>query len=69
MEKFILKSKTVQGGILALAPVLLPMLGMSWGADETELLGSTWDAVMQAVGALWIAYARWKDGSKLKLIP
>ncbi len=69
MKKFFLKSKTVQGGILALAPVLLPMLGVSWGADETELLNSTMDTVLQAIGVLWIAYARWKDGSKLKLTP
>lgn len=69
MDKFILKSKTVQGGIITLLPVLLPMLGLSWGADETELLGSTLDTIIQAVGALWIAYARWKDGSKLKLLP
>ena len=62
MDKFFLKSKTIIGLILSVLPALLPALGISFGADDVDLVNSTVDALIQGFGAIMAVYGRFKAG-------
>jgi len=61
-DKFFLKSKTIWGVIVMALPALLPVLGISLGADDTALITATGDQVMTAIGGLIAVYGRFKAG-------
>lgn len=60
MNKYYLKSKTIWGIIVMILPVLLPLLGVSLGADDTALITDAGDKVMIAIGAVLATYGRIK---------
>lgn len=61
-NKFFLKSKTIIGVILSVLPALLPALGISFSADDAQMVSSNIDAVIQAVGAALALYGRFAAG-------
>jgi hypothetical protein len=61
-NKLFLKSKTIWGVIVMALPMLLPAFGVSLAADDTTLITSTGDLVLQTVGALLAVYGRFKAG-------
>lgn len=58
MDKFFLKSKTIIGIIISMLPTLLPAVGL--GTDDTQLVSSNVDTIIQASGALLAVYGRFK---------
>jgi len=58
MEKFFLKSKTILGVIVTMLPTLLPALGISFGAEDAQLISNTGDALIQVGGAMLAVYGR-----------
>jgi len=68
MDKFFLKSKTIIGVIVTVLPTLLPALGVSFSAEDAQLISSTGDAIIQAVGALLAVYGRFVAKDDIGLI-
>lgn len=63
--KFFLKSKTVWGVIMLVAPQILPiaaLFGLPFGGDDVTLLGTFGDAALETVGAGLAIYGRFKAG-------
>lgn len=60
MDKFILKSKTVQGIILTALPQLDALLGLDWLASLGPQVDTAMTAALTVVGALWGIYGRIK---------
>lgn len=58
MEKFILKSRTVQGLIVAAVPLVMELFGLSWTDDDTHAIETTVDVAIQFVGLLYALYGR-----------
>ncbi len=62
MDKFFLKSKTVIGLIISVLPALLPALGLSFSADDGQLVSGSFDSIMQGVGGVVALYGRFAAG-------
>ena len=62
MKKFILKSKTVAGAIIAASPILLPMLGITLSGEEASLISASADPLVQLFGLMLVVYGRYKAG-------
>ncbi len=56
--KWFLKSKTIWGVVISILPALLPVLGLSFSADDTVLISNSGDAIIQAIGAVIAIYGR-----------
>jgi len=69
MEKFFLKSKTILGVILAALPTILPIVGVSWGANDGQLVSDGWDAAIQLAGAITAIIGRFKASDKISFLP
>ena len=61
-QKFFLKSKTIWGVIVMAMPALLPVFGVTLGADDTALITQAGDQVMAAIGAVLAVYGRFQAG-------
>ena len=64
-NKFFLMSKTLWGVIVMALPVVLPLFGVSFGFDETALIGDTADKVFSAVGAILALWGRFSAKTTL----
>ena len=62
MNKFFLKSKTIIGVIVSILPVLLPELGVSFSAEDGQLINRFVDLVVQTAGAGMAVYGRFDAG-------
>jgi hypothetical protein len=63
--KFFLKSKTIWGVIMMVAPQVLPiatLFGLPVGGDDVTLLGNFGDSALETVGAGLAIYGRFKAG-------
>ncbi len=69
MEKFILKSKTVQGIVVSILPMLSNLFGFDWTEQDNTELGAILELFVTLVGATWAFYGRMRAGSALRLIP
>jgi len=67
MSKFFLKSKTVLGVLISIAPTVLPLVGIDFNPDDATMFTSTADLVIQAVGAVLALYGRVKAKVALAL--
>ena len=65
--KFFLASKTIWGVIIMALPALLPLVGISFGPDDTTVVNDAADKVFQAVGALITIWGRWSATTSLKI--
>ena len=63
MDKFFLKSKTILGIIISIMPALLPEVGVSFSEADGQLITSTWDSIIQSVGAVLAVYGRFDAGN------
>ncbi len=58
MDKNFLSSKTIQGILITVLPIILPLIGISFSADDGAVLSQNIDAIISAVGAIWATYGR-----------
>lgn len=66
-DKFILKSKTVQGLILVTLPTLAVLFGFSFTDEDKVLFTQTSDALIQLIGGLWAFYGRLTVKEKIRV--
>ena len=57
-SKFILKSKTIIGALVAAAPALAVMFGWTFTEDDSALVSNAADAMIQVLGAAYAIYGR-----------
>ena len=74
MNKFLLKSKTVQGIIITLLPMLSNLLGFEWSASaQVEAAGflqqiqGNLESIVALVGAGWAFYGRMRADKPLTI--
>ena len=65
MDKFPLLSKTNLGALATLAPIILPMFGVNFSANDADLISHNVDQIIQAGGALLAIYGRFSVGKKV----
>ena len=65
--KFFLASKTIWGVIIMALPALLPLVGVSFGPDDTAMVNDAADKVFQAAGGLIAIWGRWSASAGLKI--
>jgi hypothetical protein len=58
MNKFILKSKTVIGALIALLPAISVLTGVTFTEDDTVMINQTADAIIQVIGGVFAIYGR-----------
>jgi hypothetical protein len=69
MDKFFLFSKTIQGVLITLIPVVTSLLGWEWSAEDTGGINEMINLGLALGGAAWAFYGRRKAQVPLKLIP
>lgn len=57
-SKFILKSKTIIGALVAAAPALAVIFGVTFTEDDSALVSNAADALIQVIGAAYAIYGR-----------
>ena len=67
--KWFLTSKTIGGVIISVLPTLLPALGLSFSADDTQLFSAVWDAIVQLFGAGLAIVGRFKARGPATVLP
>ena len=60
MNKFVLKSKTILGILIMVAPVLAKEFGFTLTADGTAMITQSADSIIQLLGAVLGVYGRIK---------
>ncbi|KKM75467.1 hypothetical protein LCGC14_1389890 [marine sediment metagenome] len=68
-NKWFVKSKTILGIILSVLPTILPAFGVSFGADDAQLINGFVDASIQLVGAALAIYGRWVATQSVSVKP
>lgn len=72
-SKWIIKSKTLWGAIIAALPVLGPTLGLDLSPDDVATIGDSGvnfiDAAAGAVGAVLVIWGRVSATTKATLLP
>lgn len=68
-DKFLAKSKTVQGIVVMLIPAVMTLLDLNWTDDDTAQLNDTINAALAAVGGAWALYGRKKARGGITLKP
>jgi hypothetical protein len=58
MDKFFLFSKTIQGVIITLIPVVTQLLGWEWSAEDTGGVNELINLGLAFGGAAWAFYGR-----------
>lgn len=57
-DKFILKSKTIIGALIAMAPAIAVLFGVTFTEDDSALVSNAGDALIQVLGAAYAIYGR-----------
>lgn len=65
MNKFILKSKTILGAIVTLAPTIATLCGYTLTEDDSAMISQTADSVIQLLGFTLVVYGRIKAEGKV----
>lgn len=68
MEKFILKSKTLQGIVIMLLPPLARLLEFEWAAEDTSMVADLFNNGLTFIGAVWAAIGRFTVKTDLKVL-
>lgn len=67
-DKFLLKSKTIIGSLVAAAPAVAVMLGINLTDDDSALISNAADALIQLLGAGYAIYGRIvTNGEKIRV--
>ena len=67
--KWFLQSKTVIGILIPVIIQVLPLVGISLSADDTALINSTVDQLIQLAGLALALYGRFVATDKLTVTP
>ena len=65
MNKFFLKSKTIMGALVTLAPTIAVLFGYTMTEDDSAMITETGDAIIQLIGAALVVYGRVTAEEKL----
>ena len=65
MNKFFLKSKTILGALVTLAPTIATLFGFTFSEDETVMISQAADGIIQIIGAALVVYGRLNVKDKL----
>lgn len=68
-DKFIAKSKTVQGLVVMALPMIATLAGFEWAGEDNAALNETIDAVITAVGLIWALIGRVTATTGVKWTP
>jgi|2_EtaG_2_1085320.scaffolds.fasta_scaffold00309_21 hypothetical protein len=60
--KWFVKSKTIWGVVVMALPALLPAVGVNLTGDDTTLITSTGDSLLQTVGGALAIWGRFSAG-------
>lgn len=60
MNKYVLKSKTVVGILVIIAPTLATLFGFTLTADNSAMISNSADSIIQLLGAALGIYGRVK---------
>jgi hypothetical protein len=69
MEKFFLFSKTIQGILIMLVPLVLQLTGVELPVGEDAGVGSVITMLFELVGAAWATYGRIKATGAVTVKP
>jgi len=69
MDKFFLYSKTIQGILITLIPVIAGLVGWEWSADDTGGINEIINLGLAFAGAGWAWYGRRKATGGITLTP
>ena len=69
MDKFFLYSKTIQGVLITLIPVVAGLAGFEWSADDTGGINEIINLTLSLAGAGWAFYGRRKATGAITLAP
>ena len=68
-DKFILKSKTIQGLVIMVIPMLASLVGFEWTGEDGADLNQLIDAGLTFLGFAWGFYGRMTATTDLKALP
>ena len=69
MDKFFLYSKTIQGILIMLVPLVLQMTGVNLPLGDDAGIGGLVTMMFELVGAGWATFGRVKAAGALKITP
>jgi hypothetical protein len=67
-EKFILKSKTVQGLIVMALPMLASLIGFEWTGEDNGAVNQTIDAMLTFIGLAWGLIGRFTAATNISIL-
>ncbi len=67
--KFFLSSKTIIGAILTAIVAFAPLVGLSFSADDAQLVSTQIDAILKAIGILLVVWGRLTATTSLTIKP
>lgn len=62
MNKFFLKSRTIWGILLMIAPQVMELMGFEWGTADTQQMVALGEGVATMAGALLALHGRLRIG-------
>lgn len=68
-NKFLAKSKTLQGIVIMLVPAVAQLLDFEWTEGDTSAVNEAINAAIAAVGAVWAAVGRFTAKDNLTVSP
>lgn len=69
MDKFFLYSKTIQGILIMLIPLVLQITGTELPVGEDAALGNLVTMLFELLGAAWATYGRIKAAGSITVTP
>lgn len=68
-SKFLAKSKTIQGAVIMLIPIVMQLFDVQWTEDQTAEINEAISAIIGAAGAVWVVIGRFTADSKITIKP
>lgn len=69
MEKFALKSVTILGVIVAFLVNVGPMMGLTFSAEDGQMVTEGYDAILTSIATLVAVWGRVRATSQIRLVP
>ena len=68
-DKFIVKSKTIQGLVIMALPMLAGLIGFEWAGEDNAAVNLTIDAGITFIGFAWGLIGRLTAKADIKVMP
>jgi uncharacterized membrane protein len=65
MNKFFLKSKTIIGALVTMAPTIATLFGFTFTENDSVMISQVADGIIQILGAALVVYGRLNAKEKL----